>query len=67
VHFDMLVKFHNGVMDGDGSDPEALMELARLLEAKAAGVKHLTIGVEGGGIKTVADIRSISISAEWEA
>lgn len=61
----MEVRFDTGVMTGDGSDAESLIVLARLLEAKAAGVLHQGIELEGGRTKTVADIRSIRIEAEF--
>jgi hypothetical protein len=61
----MEVQFDFGVMTGDGSDAEMLVEWARPLEAKAAGVRHLGIGIEGGRTKTVADIGSIRIEAQF--
>lgn len=66
MRFDMEIQFNSGVMTGDGDDDAAmLIELGRLLVAKAGGLDDELIGIEGGRTKTVGDIRSIRIEAQF--
>lgn len=60
------ILFRDGsAVDDQAADAQDITEIASLLEAKANGRDHLTVGLAGGRLRTVADIRSIELEAVW--
>lgn len=64
MRFTILFRDGSAVCDETG-DSQDITEIARPLEAKATGRDDLTVGLAGGRQRTVADIRSIELEAEW--
>ncbi|HET8763019.1 MAG TPA: hypothetical protein VFM12_06350 [Gemmatimonadales bacterium] len=64
MRFTILFRDGAAVAD-ETADAQDITDIARLLEAKAQGENHLTVGLAGGRRRTVADIRSIELEAEW--
>lgn len=63
--YEIEIRFDSGTVTGDDWTAPGLAELGRLLTAKAEGRDDEVIGLQGGRTRTVGDIRSIRIEAQF--
>jgi hypothetical protein len=60
------IRFHDGEQIAESATTaDDMTRLAQLLEAKAQGRDDLTITKDNDPARTVADIQSIKVKAEW--